>query len=87
METDFAPVNLIYKAFISDGKTGNIKKVCNMYTNIFCIHSYADRQTHFSQHCKKSESEFGHCQGVFDLKFDKKNNKTKQKQKHKFVNQ
>jgi hypothetical protein len=29
-------VNLIYKVFVSDGKTGHLRKVCNnMYTNIF----------------------------------------------------
>ena len=28
--TDFAPINLIY-----NGKTGHLRKACNMYTNIF----------------------------------------------------
>jgi hypothetical protein len=28
--------NLIYKVFVSDGKTGHLRKVCNnMHTNIF----------------------------------------------------
>ena len=35
-------VNMIYKVFVSDGKTDHLRKVCN---NIyFCRHSYADRK-------------------------------------------
>ena len=31
-------VNLICKVFVSDGKTGHLRKVCNnMYTNIFFV--------------------------------------------------
>ena len=30
VETDFAPINLIY-----NGKTGHLRKACNMYTHIF----------------------------------------------------
>ena len=41
VETDF-----IYKAFVSDGKTGHLSKVCNMYTNILCRHSYVDILAH-----------------------------------------
>ena len=44
-------VNMIYKVFVSDGKTDHLRKVCNnMYIQIyFCRHSYADRKTHFAQ--------------------------------------
>jgi hypothetical protein len=37
MWTPISHVNLIYKVFVSDWKTGHLRKVCNnMYTNIFC---------------------------------------------------
>ena len=53
VETDFARQFDLPKVFVSDGKTGHLRKVCNntfVCIHIyFCKHSYADRRTHFAQ--------------------------------------